>query len=256
MIEGLLGHFIAHFLDDISRERLWKIRLLPAKFMAPNQEMRVSFSAFLRICERDSYLLIRGRHRNYAFGPFGGVYQYFSSASTQLDALEFRSQRGRAAPEMKDDLRGFLPRRHVLAFTRWFDEATGREDGATCVRRELIEELKEVRLAKRHPVPPLIHFKHIRRVQEGPARAAGQSYLQYRIFDIYDIAQPEKQVSHFINELRSTAKTHADLLLATSREIITGSTADGRMIGHHAGYLFGRKRVRPDEPMWVEAGVQ
>jgi hypothetical protein len=252
MIEGVFGHFIAHFLDHVSREQLWKIRLLLCKFIAPREEMRVSFSALLRSAEGDSYLLVRSLHRKEAFGPFGGVYKYHDPARSQLDDLEFRPQSGTAVDDMKNDLRGFLPRRRVLALTRWFDHAIGREHAGICLHRELIEELKEVRLATRHPVPKLIQFKHIRRVREGPVRAAGQTYTQYRIFDIYDVAEPDEEVSQFLRDLRSAAATHKDLMLATAREIVAGRSADGRMIGHHAGYLFGRKRTRPDEPMFVE----
>jgi hypothetical protein len=249
--EGLIGHFVAHLLDHASRERLWKVGLLPCKLISPNEDLRVSFSAFLRIRQGDSYLLVRSLHRKEAFGPFGGVYKYLSGAHMQLDALEFRPQTGKSATDMQHDLRGFVPRRNIFGVARWFEQGAGREDAVTCLRRELIEELAEVKL-KRHAVPDLIRFKPVRRVQEGPARAAGQPYWQYRVFDIYDVAEPDAAVGRFLDGIRSLASSHQGLLLATAHEIIVGRSSDGRVIGHHSGYLFGRKRIRPDEPMFID----
>jgi len=212
--------------------------------------MRVSLSAFLRISEGDSYILVRSLHRKEAFGPFGGVYKYFSSAGTRLDELQFRPQG--INPEMRNDLRGFLPRRYLLRFLRWFDEGKEREDAANCLFRELREEIREVRLAQEIAVPEMFSCRRVRRVQEGPSIAAGQKYTQYRIFDVYEIIEPNKEMVRFLSELRSSAVKHKDLLVASAKEIIAGRSNDDRIIGHHAGYLFQRKRVRPDEPMFVE----
>ncbi len=252
MIEGIIGHVLAHFLDDVTRERLWRLRLLPCKVVGRNQDIRVSFSAFLRVAKGDSYLLVRSLHRREAFGPLGGVYKYAASARRHLDELQFRPQGSGTSKDMTNDLRGFLPRRQLLAFLKWFDEGKEREDHTTCLRRELIEELRETHVPKGRPLPQLLQFERLRRVQEGPARVAGQPFSQYRIFDFFDLADPSPEVTAFFAELRSIAVMHKDLLLATSREIIVGRSADGRLIGHHAGYLFGRQRVRPDEPLFVE----
>jgi SMODS-associated NUDIX domain len=253
MIEGIVGHLLAHVLDRLSRDRLWRIRLLPCKIIAPNSDVRVSFSAFLRIADGDSYLLVRSLHRREAFGPLGGVYKYLNSALPKLDEFQFRPQRSGIGTDMINDLRGFIPRRQLPGFTRWFDEGSEREDSSTCLRRELIEELKEVRSAWGRSLPQIMQFKHFRRIQEGPSRAAGQPFSQYRIFDFFDIIEPSELVTKFFGEIRSTALSHKDLLLASSREIIAGRALDGRMIGHHAGYLFGRRRVRPDEPMFIDS---
>jgi SMODS-associated NUDIX domain len=253
MIEGIVGHFLAHLLDRLARDRLWRIRLLPCKLIAPNSDIRVSFSAFLRIADGDSYLLVRSLHRREAFGPLGGVYKHFNSACSNLDDFQFRPQRSGTGTDMINDLRGFIPRRQLLGFTRWFDEGSGREDSSTCLRRELMEELKEVRLAWARSLPQIIQFKQLRRIQEGPSRAAGQTFSQYRIFDFFDVIEPSESVTRFFGEIRSVALSHQNLLLATSREIIAGRASDGRLIGHHAGYLFGRRRVRPDEPMFVDS---
>lgn len=186
------------------------------------------------------------------FGPPGGVYKYLNSARGQLDAVEFRPQTGILASDMKNDFRGFSPRRHALGLTRLFEQGECREDGITCLRRELIEELRELRLAKRLAVPQLIQFRHARRVHEGPGRAVGQGYSQYRIFDVYDVAEPHEEVARFLDALRAIAGAHKGLLLASAREIIGGRSAAGRKIGHHSGYLLGRKQIRPDEPMFVD----
>lgn len=252
MLEGLIGHLFAHVLGDVTRERLWRIRLLPCKVVGRNQDIRVSLSAFLRVAQGDSYLLVRSLHRREAFGPIGGVYKYAGSARRHLDELQFRPQGSSASKDMSHDLRGFLPRRKLLAFLKWFDEGKEREDHTTCLRRELMEELREARVAQGRTLPQLVQFDQLRRIQEGPARAVGQPFTQYRIFDVFDISDPSSEAIAFFADLRAVAETHKDLLLATSREIIAGRSTDGRVIGHHAGYLFGRRRVRPDEPQFSD----
>jgi hypothetical protein len=252
VIEGFLGHFVGRLLDHAASERLWQLRLLPCKVIARNQDIRVSFSALLRVADGDSYLLVRSLHRPESFGPVGGVYKHLTSARHRLDELQFRPQSGAAAKDMANDLRGFVPRRHLLAIAKWFDEGVGREDAATCLRRELIEELRETEQSPGRSLPQVMQFERVRRIHEGPARAVGQSYFQYRLLEVYDLAEPSASVGAFFTSLSSLARHNKDLLLASSREIIAGRSADGRVIGHHAGYLFGKRRVRGDEPMFVD----
>lgn len=156
---------------------------------------------------------------------------------------------------MEQDIRGFVPRRRLISFLQWFDECVGREDAASCLRRELTEELREARVDSLLAVPYIEQFRFVRRVTEGPSLAAGHSYTQYRIIDVYDTVRSEA-VSVFVADLIRSAETHENLMIASSREIIAGSSADGRLIGHHAGYLLGRSRIGPDEPMFAESEGQ
>lgn len=248
----IINKALTSVFDLVLREKLWKVRFLPCWFFSRGEDMRVAFSALLRIKDADSYLLVRNHLRRYAFGPFGGVYKQLASARSTLDGLEFRAQSGTDVDDMRNDIRGFLPRKHILAMTRWFEAGTGREDATTCLRRELSQELHEIGLGEEHPVPSIINFGLVRRIQEGPRCAVGQTFLQYRSFDVYEITDETDDVHQFVKNLRIAARTHDDLLLASSSDIVKGRSSDGSFIGHHCGYLFGRRRVRPDEPMFVD----
>lgn len=254
MLEGIIGHITSHVLDHISRERLWKVRLLPCLLIDRHEDLRISFSAFLRISKGDRYVLVRSLHRREAFGPFGGVYKYHAATQTHLDDYQFRPQSSTEFRDMYNDLRGFIPRHKAHSFLKWFEEGNGREDASTCLRRELDEELREARLFRRHPVPKSIQFQHVRRIQEGPARAIGHAFSQYRIFDFFDIVDEPEEVIQFKEGILQSALDSEDVVLVTARDIVSGRTPNGHIIGHHSGYLFGRRRIRPDEPMFVDAG--
>lgn len=252
-MEGVLGHVVAQSLDHLFRGRIWRIRLLPCSLLSRSDDIRVSFSAFLRMRDGDGYVLVRSLHRKEAFGPFGGVYKYHTSAARELDAHEFRPQCVGGSTDMERDLRGFIPRRRLLGLTGWFDSGEDREDASICLKRELSEELGEIRVdGSLPPIPQLLSFRLVRRVYEGPARAAGQTYWQYRVFDFFDILEHSDEVRRFVHAVIDAARTHNDLVVASSHDIVTGRAPDGRLIGHHAGYLFGRRRVRPDEPMFAD----
>src|SRR5713226_2417216 len=152
-----------HLLDRIRR-----IRFLKYKLVRPNADMRVAFSALLRICEGGRYLLIRNLHRPQTFGPFGGVYKYYGGAKKELDEILFRPQDLGPGSDMKDDLRGFLPRKNLVRVDRWFAASHERESPGECLRRELTEELKETKPSIRLPVPGALPLSLVRVVHEGP----------------------------------------------------------------------------------------
>lgn len=210
-------------------------------------EIRVAFSALLRITETDKYILIRSHNFPESFGPFGGVYKYFfQKAKPILDALDFRDKP--IDPENdKNDLRGCLPRGNLLQFVRWFNKySPERESFNECLHRELDEELAEVKLTAVLKISKDLKFQHIRTVTEGPESVAGQPFMQYRIFEVYEINQTTHEANEFIQQLFEVACKHPDLLIASSQEIITGKSRSGKQIGSHACYLIGKRRCRPN----------
>jgi 8-oxo-dGTP pyrophosphatase MutT (NUDIX family) len=239
-------------LDYLFREAR-ALRYLRFKVVSPAKDIRVSVCALIRLAHRDSYLLVRSLHRPESFGPFGGVYKHHSSAAKRLDSIEFRPQRASHLDEMDRDLRGFIPRRALFAFIHWFNGGTHREDASACLRRELHEELEEAGLDGDLTVPHNIGFRLVRRVYEYTKSVPGHNYAQYRMLEIYDVADFDPNITRFIDTLWVAARSNSNLLIATSNELLIGRASDGRVIGHHCGYLFRNTRIRPDEPIFAEA---
>lgn len=237
----------------VVREQLWKINTLKCKVIRPSEEIRIAFSAILRITEGSGYLLVRNLHQSETFGPFGGVYKYYEDAIPHLDTLTFDPQVVGPGDDMKHDLRGFLPRKNLPKLLRWYRSGTNRETHNDCLCRELREELKEVALLKTLRVPNDLHFRLVRSVLEGPERVTGQPYTQFRIFEVYDLFPTTSNIKRFIKRLLKAASEHPDLLVANTQEIRAGRARDGRILGHHCGYLIWHKRIRPDTPIFVSA---
>jgi hypothetical protein len=230
-------------------ERLRKARLVACRVWRPNAELRISFSALLRISDGGRFLLIRNLHRPELFGPVGGVYKYYNDARVQLDEVSFRPQDVGRGDDMKNDLRGFLPRRHAPKLIKWYEQRTLRESPETCLLRELREELREVKLVSRVSPPVELPLRPVRTVREGPERVPGQAYTQYRVFDVFEIASNATAAADAFRRLFEIAATgHHHLLIASSDEIVTGRARDGRRIGSHTAYLIRRSRLLPPEP--------
>ena len=154
---------------------------------------------------------------------------------------------------MKDDLRGFLPRRYLGRLVKWFETKDDREMPGECLRRELREELSEIGLPNIR-VPAQLSLRRVRTVSEGPEDVPGQHFLQYRLFEVYALLPAGRQVEEFQRSLMAQAEIHKDLLLATTAKIVAGRSADGRMITHHSAYIIGKKRIRQDLPAFSRSG--
>jgi len=156
---------------------------------------------------------------------------------------------------MEGDIRGFLPRKHLAKLVRWFHGKSDRENFVDCLNRELEEELLEVGLP-RITRPDDLNFRLVRSIREGPGAISGQAYSQFRIFDVYDVHPLSNDGKKFIRKLFKAARRHPNLLLASANEIIAGRAMNGNVIGHHAGYLIGRKRVGPETPAFVSLNTR
>jgi hypothetical protein len=243
-----------HVADLDAYERRPGFALLPAGGTeapantsdAKRAEVRVSFSALLRIQDSGRYLLVNTPLRPEEFSPFGGAYKYLREAKTILDELEFRPQVD--GPAMLNDLRGFLPREFLPRLRDWFAKNSGRESFTECLRRELTEESVEIGVGVLPEIDSL-RFERVRSVDEGPYSVPPQSYLQYRQFGVYDLSSGGEEAV-ILEAIGEHSKSNSNLLWATSEEIRRGRAGRRQAIGGHAAYLIGTQRFRFDGPVF------
>ena len=57
------------------------------------KKVRISAASVLRLTCDGKYLLVRNLHRQESFGPFGGVYKYYSTAQDALSEFNFVPQK-------------------------------------------------------------------------------------------------------------------------------------------------------------------
>ena len=229
-------------------ERIRRVRFLQCRLVQPNIDIRVSFSALLRISQGGRYLLVQNLHRPELYGPFGGVFKYYDAARKDLDAIEFKPQDFGPANDMANDLRGFIPRKYLGKLCKWYFGATERETAAECVSRELGEELTEIGLPNRLRVPPTISLRRVRLVEEGPERVPGQKYTQFRVFEVYEPADAKAAANRFFSRLYEAAQDNEHLVTVSAEEIEAGRASGNQLIGHHTAYLIGSKRIRGEDP--------
>lgn len=222
--------------------------LLSAKcsLLLRKRRIRVSCSSALRIVDsRGHYLLAQTRLRRETFGPFGGVFKYSEGARNKFDLIGFEEQVTNQ-PTTERDLRGFIPAPSVSSFIRWFRSGIARESDTECIKRELQEELSEIGLANLTDSIDKLEFIFVREVLEPPVVVEHLGYMQLRIFRVLELDTRVGAAASLREELLKTSKTNERLILATADQIRLGRA--GGLIGHHAGYLFTKSRVRPNEP--------
>ena len=210
----------------------------------PNANLRVAFSALVRIEHGGKYALVRNLHRPETFAPFGGVFKYLPLGQEDLDRLEFRPQV--KGSDMQHDLRGFIQARLLAEFVKWFDTGHGRESVNTCLRRELVEETIEIGFEL--PKGDVQQFRHIRRVAEGPEFIATEDYFQFRIFEVCDLVTETNSAEKLVSQLFAHSVGRKDLVWVTSDEIKKGRAVTGEVIAAHAAYFFGNTRYRQSDP--------
>lgn len=205
-------------------------------------DVRVAFSAVLCIQDSGKYLLIRNLHRPESFAPLGGVYKYYLDALPFLQGLEFRPQSFVGATDMENDLRGFLPRRHLKKLATWYRSGSQREDHSACLNRELREEIAEAGVFVR--IPSGLRFRQIRTIIEGPEKAAAVEYLEYRIFEVYGLEAQEGKAGKFERELCRQAREHSGtLVMASPEEIRKCRTQSNLVLAPHSNYLISSERL-------------
>lgn len=245
--EALVGHLAAaqtaHGLHALARRR----RFLLPRLWRPNSEIRVAFSALLRVRRGADFLLIKNLHRPESLCPLGGVFKHYQPSDATLDKFEFRSQAPGDDVDMRNDLRGYLPRKRLGDLVRWYQSSAGqhRETAVECLCREIMEELGEWAISG-VPCPPNLRLDLVRSVAEGPRKVPGRPYAQFRIFEVFEVAQHDSPGQEFLSEL--FAAEHEALVWANDREIAVGRARTKDLIGHHAAYLYSRRAPREETP--------
>lgn len=245
-LEVITEKAIQRSLPVALRPRFWGCLLRERGAM-----MRVSISCLLRLEHQGRWMLIRNFLRPETFAPIGGVMKTTASSRAILDACEFEPQEKGNHLGMLNDMRGFMPRKNVFRFVRWLDKESDRESGHACVHRELLEELSEIKYEHILAVGFDLSLRLVRIVEEGPEAVPGQPYTQYRRFYVFEPQPESSDVSGVLDRLRHDAATHKDMLLVDRGEIERGRSHGGSLIGHHAAYLLGHRRVRFGDPPFV-----
>ncbi len=195
------------------------------------KDLRISFSALIKIKVGDSYLLVRNRRFPH-FQPVGGVYKFFDK--------EIRERFGLINDELKvkdiDELRLVFPSSkvwHVFEFLSWFRSRKGRESGP---HREFAEELigsnilsasvfADVPFEYKKTITPPINFSpHLKK-------------YELFCFEIYEAIMSAAQESAVL-ALRSKPSTEYCFLTAEEIER-NGYRPDGTVsIGSHTPHIL------------------
>lgn len=241
---------VEHGATFVFRNRKRLARSLKFSTVNRNRTVRVSISHILCCSRNNEYLLIHNFRRKGSFAPIGGVVKYFAPAHDYvLNKIGF-------IPEFPlecgtSDLRGKLKGSEIGTFLEWLDSGEYLESGT--LQREIVEELsesREHRLAKE--VPANLQFKLLRIVHEGPTQVPGRTYLQYRVFSVFEFQTYDKASSSFLGKLQNATLPSSRFRWVSRDDIFCGSTKDGMSILDNASYLIGDKRLG-NEPRPITA---
>jgi len=249
MIDGIIQGVLANSLSKVLSATFAHPYLLGLRIYKPNDEIRIAFSAIIRICYQGKYVLVRNLHRPETFCPFGGVFKYYEDAIPFLNSIDFRQHIVDVGKDMDYDIRGFLPRKNLVKLLDWYNRKIERESYGECLLRELQEEMIES--SCNVVMPGKIKFRFVRKIIEKPKYLEPINCYQYRIFEVYDIYPIDKHTEKFIKKFYSLAKTNHNLLVVSSDEIKRGRSIIGAVIGPHSHYLINHRRYRGDDPMFV-----
>ena len=187
-------------------------------------------------------LLIRNEYRPEQFAPIGGVFKYFSSAKELLNRLYFKAEvRSGNIPDLKHDLRGFIPGKSLPEFIRWF--MSGKQREVEPLTRELIEGLNEIGLDAKPFMDEPFKFELVRPIYEGPRSVPGVAYMQFRFMQIYQFSPDCKSGQKLMTVLFDEVAHNHNLISATGEEIRKRRASTGERIGEHSCYLVGDEKT-------------
>lgn len=227
-----------------------RIKWLPTTLTRRDDKVRVVCSAFLRVQNKNGkYLLIRNLHRPEFFAPIGGCYKYLAAAKPYLDQVLFSQDTLVRTGESAMDIRGYIRRRHVADFFKWFSSNNStRETSRECLIREISEELfVESKLAQPKDINLSgLEFRYVRSYLE-KSRINDTSTIQFRFFEVYDFCVESEASQALLKYL--TTITSKNLQWVDEKDINIGRTNGNRTIGHAAVLLINDKLTRPDGPL-------
>ncbi|ALV30666.1 HU-CCDC81 and SPOR domain-containing protein [Streptomyces sp. CdTB01] len=251
LVEIAVGAVVS-FLGWISMQ-VWlhrrHMKLLVSCWLRPRKRVRVSVSVLLRLQDDDCYVLFASVRRPGSYGPPGGVAKYRPSATSALRRLGFQEE-SRQRPDMRHDLRGFIPGWSLAGFARWWNTAEQRENFGECLSRELAEELAEVGypgLAGSHVGGMAFLLMHT--VIDGPRSAPGRPYRQIRFFEICEL-DPAVAGTHLLRQalLDVAADTSEQRVILASGEDIEYGRHQAGYIQPQSAFLLGTHRLHADLP--------
>jgi hypothetical protein len=220
---------------------------LLASAIRPGLRVRVSAAALLRIYEDDGYILFSSRNRPGSYGPIGGVIKYRLASRNELERFGFREET-RRHPDMRYDLRGFLPARSLARFVRWWRSGSGRENSTECLRRELTKACAGLP-ALAVPLDQL-SFVPVRTALDGPLKVAAQAYRQFRLLEVCDLDLGAPGAALLRQRLLDLAADPAwpQVIRVTIADIEYGRWKEC-YIQPQSAFLFGGRRLNADIPM-------
>lgn len=211
-----------------------------------SSSVRVSFSELLQLRTQDGYVLVRNTKRPQQFGPLGGVVRIFPASSEKDDLfVKLRFKAESSDPVESLDLRGFVTGKHLPGLVAWYEEEIDREQD--CLHRELKEELHE--LGVQIDVPRL-PFQPVRTIDEGPYWTDRGEYYQYRRFNVLRPDTRPSEARTFWKDLEKAIHGNANIISASSEEIVRGRTKSGDLIGNHSCYLLSGRRIGAEAPLF------
>lgn len=215
------------------------------------KRVRVSCSSIAKIVvsSKDSpeckYVLIKSDNNEH-YHPIGGATKCFGTVSETLSEFDFDNSKEKKTPydHIWFDLRGQIPADELVRFITWYNTNINRE--AHSIEREYREEIKSLPEFPKGLDEP--SFKYLRRVYEDLAPVPGQNYIQFRIFDVFEMVFLSDNGR---NALEKLATESDKLAIVTRKEIESLRTEKGNVIiGDHASYFFDKKRIGTNPPAY------
>lgn len=234
-LESLGSQVILGVLSRRHRFLLW----FRTAILRRQSKLRVSMAAVLRISCPQGYLLVESDSRKGIVGPIGGALKFWPGGHDSLDALGFSAEL-RNKDEDTNDLRGFIRAGRLMEFLRWFEKGVGRELGPLCVRREILEEVPEIR--DRPELVVELARAEIRRVGlslVGPQVEGPENQLVFRAIEIYELCAGRSAAGQIQAWLLGLTNSKRRAVIATREEIERGHLPDGTGFASHTKVVLG-----------------
>lgn len=250
MLESLVVSGLVAFAGWITAT-IWRNRGQIGLLLAsarPFREVRVSVAVVLQVQDDDGYVLAHSPLRPNSCGPYGGAVKFTASAIPQLRAMGFREE-VRSHHRMRRDLRGFLRMAAVPRFARWLARQEDRETARETLQRELTEELEETGHPELASDMANVDFRFVRRIVDGPKKAAGRPYRQIRFFEVFELDLTTAPGRTLHDALVTLARDPAEaLIVCASREDIVHGRTGELYVAPQSAFLIGDRRLHSDLP--------